>query len=50
MTHERERQKPTYENEKKFQMEIIKIQEIKICFSPQTFFGFPTIRLQVKLL
>ena len=45
MTDERERQKPTYENEKKFQIERIKIQveKIKICFSPQTFFGYPTI-------
>ena len=45
MTDERERQKPTYENEKKFQVERIKIQveKIKICFSPQTFFGYPTI-------
>ena len=45
MTVERERQKPTYENEKKFLIERIKIQveKIKIYFSPQTFFGYPTI-------
>ena len=45
MTDEIERLKPTYENEKKFQIERIKIQveKIKICFSPQTFFGYPTI-------
>ena len=39
MTDERERQKPTYENEKKFQRERMKIliEKTKICFSPQTF-------------
>ena len=42
---EKDKNPHTYENEKKFQIERIKIQieKIKICFSPQTFFGYPTI-------
>ena len=50
MTDERERQKPAYENEKKFQIERIKIQveKIKIYLSPQRFSA--TQLLQVKLL
>ena len=45
MTDERERQNPHMKMRKKFQIERIKIQveKIKICFSPQTFFGYPTI-------
>ena len=42
MTDERERQTPAYENEKKFQIKI-QVEKIRICFSPQTFFGYPTI-------